>query len=79
MELDCAELFLTGHSLGAGVAALLGIMWANPGSCKTSSKSGLPAGRKVKVYGFAPPCTTDAALSALWWAPFHSQLAGQPI
>ena len=61
-----AELCLTGHSLGAGVAALLGIMWANPGSCRTSSKSGLPAGREVKVYGFAPPCTTDLCLSKLW-------------
>ncbi|KAK4699142.1 EEF1A lysine methyltransferase 2, partial [Phenoliferia sp. Uapishka_3] len=60
------ELYLMGHSLGAGVAALLGIMWTNPNSGLTSSKSGLPAGKHVQVYGFAPPCTTDAKLSVLW-------------
>lgn len=51
----CADLYLIGHSLGGGVAALLGIMWTNPETCLTSSKSGLPLGRSVKVYGFAPP------------------------
>ena len=28
-----ADLFLIGHSLGAGIAALLGIMWTNPETC----------------------------------------------
>lgn len=48
-------LFIVGHSLGAGVATLLGLRWANPQSGKTSSKSGLPEGRPVRVYAFAPP------------------------
>lgn len=41
--------------LGAGIASLLGILWSNPTTSLTSNKSGLPAGRQVKVYGFAPP------------------------
>ncbi|TFK64906.1 alpha/beta-hydrolase [Pluteus cervinus] len=59
------ELILCGHSLGAGVAALLGLMWADPRTCMTVSQSGLPVGRRVSVYCFAPPCLTDAGLSRL--------------
>ncbi|SGZ33704.1 BQ5605_C041g11985 [Microbotryum silenes-dioicae] len=56
-------LQLAGHSLGSGCATLLGLMWANPDSATISSKSGLPPGRSVQVFGFATPCVTDAALS----------------
>ncbi|SCV70689.1 BQ2448_3451 [Microbotryum intermedium] len=56
-------LQLAGRSLGSGCATLLGLMWANPDSATISSKSGLPAGRSVQVFGFATPCVTDAALS----------------
>ncbi|EGO27137.1 hypothetical protein SERLADRAFT_413658 [Serpula lacrymans var. lacrymans S7.9] len=59
------ELILCGHSLGAGVATLLGLMWADPTTCRTVYSSGLPVDRPVAVYAFAPPCFTDAALSRL--------------
>ncbi|KAG7096493.1 hypothetical protein E1B28_003923 [Marasmius oreades] len=59
------ELVLCGHSLGAGVAALLGLMWADPKTCLTVHSSGLPVTRRVSVYCFAPPALTDAALSKL--------------
>jgi len=51
--------------LGAGVAAILGLMWADPRTCQTVQSSGLPVGRQVQVYAFAPPTITDAALSHL--------------
>ncbi|KAF7433590.1 hypothetical protein PC9H_005551 [Pleurotus ostreatus] len=59
------ELVLCGHSLGAGVAGILGMMWADPETCLTVRSSGLPLGRKVSVYCFAPPCLMDASLSRL--------------
>ncbi|KAI0027926.1 hypothetical protein K488DRAFT_80930 [Vararia minispora EC-137] len=58
------ELVMCGHSLGSGVAALLGMMWADPSTCLTVRSSGLPIGRRVSVYCFGPPCLTDARLSA---------------
>jgi len=59
------ELVLCGHSLGAGVAAMLGLMWADPKTCCTVRSSGLPIGHRVSVYCFAPPCVVDPGLSAL--------------
>ncbi|KAF7969412.1 hypothetical protein HWV62_27411 [Athelia sp. TMB] len=59
------ELVLCGHSLGAGVSSLLGLMWADPKTCRTVRSSGLPPGRKVSVYCLAPPCLVDPALGAL--------------
>ncbi|KAI5119748.1 hypothetical protein M0805_004080 [Coniferiporia weirii] len=59
------ELILTGHSLGAGVAALLALTWANPETCLTVRSSGFPVGRKVSAYCFAPPCLVSPALSTL--------------
>ncbi|KAJ6612161.1 hypothetical protein B0H10DRAFT_1808160 [Mycena sp. CBHHK59/15] len=59
------ELVLCGHSLGAGVAGLLGLMWADPKTCLTVHSSGLPVGRRVFVYCFAPPSLIDAALGKL--------------
>ncbi|PFH50559.1 hypothetical protein AMATHDRAFT_75541 [Amanita thiersii Skay4041] len=59
------DLVLCGHSLGAGVAALLGLMWADPNTCLTVPSSGLSVGRRVYVYCFAPPCLTDADLNRL--------------
>ncbi|PPQ68657.1 hypothetical protein CVT24_005388 [Panaeolus cyanescens] len=61
------ELVLCGHSLGAGVAAILGMacLWADPRTCLTVPSSGLPVGRKVQVYCFAPPSLVDAALGRL--------------
>ena len=59
------ELLLSGHSLGAGVATLLGLMWADPQTCLTVAASGLPPDVPVSVYCVAPPCISDAALSRL--------------
>lgn len=57
------DLVLCGHSLGAGVATMLGLMWADPDSCLTVAASGLPINRRVFVYCFAPPCIVDSDLS----------------
>ncbi|KAJ6543926.1 hypothetical protein B0H19DRAFT_1267238 [Mycena capillaripes] len=59
------ELVLCGHSLGAGVAGLLGLMWADPKTCLTVRSSGLPINRRVSVYCFAPPSLIDSALGKL--------------
>ncbi|KAJ3519608.1 hypothetical protein NM688_g9276 [Phlebia brevispora] len=59
------NLVICGHSLGAGVAALLALMWADPWTCMTHRSSGLPSGRRVAVYCFAPPCLASARLSRL--------------
>ncbi|THV00540.1 alpha/beta-hydrolase, partial [Dendrothele bispora CBS 962.96] len=59
------NLVLCGHSLGAGVGALLGLMWASPVTCLTVPSSGLPINRRVSVYCFAPPAVCDAALGKL--------------
>lgn len=52
---DGYSLSIVGHSLGAGVAGLLGLMWADLSSCRTTEGSGLPPGRKVQVWAFACP------------------------
>ncbi|KAG9038563.1 hypothetical protein FRB95_000784 [Tulasnella sp. JGI-2019a] len=57
------EVIICGHSLGAGVATIIGLMWADPETCLTVPSAGLPAGRPVAVYCFAPPCVTSPALS----------------
>ncbi|CAE6474763.1 unnamed protein product [Rhizoctonia solani] len=59
------ELVLTGHSLGAGVAALLSLMWADPSTGLTVRRSGLPSHRRVTVYCFGPPCIMSPQLSKL--------------
>ena len=55
-------LVVTGHSLGAGVGGLLGLLWADVDKCETRAGSGLPEGRKVKVWAYAcpsVPCSTS--------------------
>ncbi|KAH9921553.1 alpha/beta-hydrolase [Epithele typhae] len=58
------SLVLCGHSLGAGVAALLALMWASTETCLTQRSSGLPVNRRVSAYCFAPPCAVSPRLSA---------------
>ncbi|KAI0637616.1 alpha/beta-hydrolase [Trametes polyzona] len=58
------SLVLCGHSLGAGVAALLALMWASPETRLTHRASGLPINRQVTAYCFAPPCIVSPRLSA---------------
>ncbi|GAC76681.1 predicted lipase [Moesziomyces antarcticus T-34] len=53
---------ITGHSLGAGVASVLAMMWADPTTGLTTASSRLPAGRRLHAYCFAVPCVTSAAL-----------------
>lgn len=53
---------ITGHSLGAGVASVLAMMWADPTTGLTTAGSGLPAGRRLHAYCFAVPCVTSASL-----------------
>lgn len=59
------ELVMCGHSLGAGVAGVLGLKWADPKTCLTARSSGLPVGRRVSVYCFAPPAAYDPRLCEL--------------
>ncbi|KZT13181.1 alpha/beta-hydrolase [Laetiporus sulphureus 93-53] len=59
------SLVLCGHSLGAGVAALLALMWANPYTRLTHRRSGLPQRRTVSAYCFAPPCLTSPRLGKI--------------
>ncbi|KAH8927873.1 hypothetical protein BT69DRAFT_1277642 [Atractiella rhizophila] len=58
------EVKLVGHSLGAGVTSLLGLMWASPVTCRTTGIGGLSPNVSLQVYAFAPPCCMDAGLSA---------------
>ncbi|UZJ54585.1 hypothetical protein CBS101457_003905 [Exobasidium rhododendri] len=57
------NLDITGHSLGAGVAALLAIMWATPETCLTTKHSGLPSGRRTHAFCFAVPCVMGNQLA----------------
>jgi len=59
------DLVICGHSLGAGVSALLALSWADPQTCLTVRSSGLPVGHRVSAYCFAPPCIVCPALSSL--------------
>ncbi|EPS92614.1 hypothetical protein FOMPIDRAFT_1056702 [Fomitopsis schrenkii] len=59
------SLVMCGHSLGAGVAALLALMWANPYTRLTHQHSGLPRRRMVSAYCIAPPCLTSPALGKI--------------
>lgn len=57
------DLDIAGHSLGAGVASLLAILWANPETTLTTAASGLPVGRRLHAYCYACPCTMSGSLS----------------
>ncbi|KAK0538563.1 hypothetical protein OC842_001256 [Tilletia horrida] len=74
------DLDITGHSLGAGLAALLALLWVgmpekaqHSGAVqgRTSEASGLPAGRKLHAYCFGVPCVMSAPLGRRC-APFIS-------
>ena len=40
-------------------------MWADPRTCLTHRRSGLPSNRRVEAYCYAPPCLVDLRLSKL--------------
>ncbi|KAJ3129929.1 hypothetical protein HK100_008346 [Physocladia obscura] len=71
-------LVLTGHSLGAGVAALLSIRWAcrtyelgidpkspffPPTPFVTSGRGGFPRGRPIHCYAYGSPCVVSFDMS----------------
>ncbi|KAJ3104281.1 hypothetical protein HK100_004081 [Physocladia obscura] len=71
-------LILTGHSLGAGVAALLSIRWAcrtselgihpkspffPPTPFVTSGRGGFPRGRPIHCYAYGSPCVVSFDMS----------------
>jgi len=66
------DLVLCGHSLGAGLCTMLGLMWADTTNCVTVRESGLPPGHGVQVYAFAPPCILDSKLSKISSSLVHS-------
>lgn len=55
-------LDLAGHSLGAGVAAVLAMLWADPETTLTTRASGLPPGHRVHAYCFGVPCVSSDKL-----------------
>ncbi|KAG8851974.1 hypothetical protein FRB96_008989 [Tulasnella sp. 330] len=63
MDNETYEVIICGHSLGAGVGTIIGLMWADPQTCLTVRASGLPEGRPVSVLCFGPPCVVSPALS----------------
>ncbi|KAJ8651951.1 hypothetical protein O0I10_012471 [Lichtheimia ornata] len=60
-------LVLCGHSLGGGVASLVGVLWSEKkkenGQFVLSNASGLPAGRPIHCYVFGPPSVMSLDLS----------------
>ncbi|KAI8138434.1 hypothetical protein BJV82DRAFT_673584 [Fennellomyces sp. T-0311] len=59
-------LVLCGHSLGGGVASLVGVLWSEKntqGNFVLSPSSGLAAGRPIHCYVYGPPCVMSYDLS----------------
>eukprot|EP00833_Pecoramyces_ruminatium_P003554 jgi/Orpsp1_1/1177586/evm.model.c7180000062028.1 len=57
-------LILCGHSLGGGVAAMLGLLWTNPEKPYiTSVDSKLPPNRPLHVYSYGTPSCMDESLA----------------
>lgn len=60
-------LVLCGHSLGGGVASLVGVLWSEKkeqdGQFVLSDASGLPAGRPIHCYVYGPPSVMSLDLS----------------
>jgi hypothetical protein len=53
-------LTIVGHSLGAALASILSISWADPDTCLIMANVGLPAGRRLKVFAYGMPCVFDS-------------------
>jgi hypothetical protein len=49
------SLTLTGHSLGAGVASLLALIWGDWETGSLRTDLGFPGGRPIKCFGFGSP------------------------
>ena len=55
------SLSITGHSLGAAVASIVGVLWADPATCRTR-KGVLQPNTAVRVYAFAGPSVMSVEL-----------------
>ena len=53
------KLVLTGHSLGAGVATLLTLLWTGTLTDDSGSTSSIVATDRVHRFAFAPPCSVS--------------------
>lgn len=59
-------LILCGHSLGGGVASMLGLLWIDPNKpYVTSAESKLPPNRPLHVYSYGTPSCMQEELSIL--------------
>ncbi|KAI8805399.1 hypothetical protein BJ742DRAFT_405546 [Cladochytrium replicatum] len=81
------SLLLTGHSLGAGIASLLTLLWTDPRTSHTRDSTMtttddialLPPGRKIRCIGFGSPCTMSEPLSRICRPFITSVVIGDDI
>jgi hypothetical protein len=66
---------ITGHSLGAGLASILAILWTDTQTGRIKPDCGLPD-RKVQVYAFACPSVMDVKLGKKCESFITSYIAG---
>jgi hypothetical protein len=59
------SLVLTGHSLGAGFASILGVVWADPFTCRTRPEMGFGS-HQVRVFAFACPSIMNDELGSIF-------------
>ncbi|KAJ3154685.1 hypothetical protein HDU89_007924 [Geranomyces variabilis] len=72
-------ILLTGHSLGAGLATCLTLLWTDQSTGLTPSSAGLPAGRPIRCFAYASPSIVSAPLGALYTSQIISVLVGSDL
>ena len=55
------------------------MLWADPDTQLTTNTSGLPPGRRIHAYTFAPPCVASAALGKRVRKVVHSFVLGDDV
>ncbi|TPX62804.1 hypothetical protein PhCBS80983_g00026 [Powellomyces hirtus] len=58
-------LLLTGHSLGAGLATCLTLLWTDPSTGLTPPNTGLPTNRPIRCFAYAAPSVVSPPLGIL--------------